>query len=66
MISIMIFHRRSITATLGGIPPVAAGEDLSIGSAGSLAARQTYQPAEWTSAQSGDVLFVFWFEADPL
>ncbi|KAJ0177070.1 hypothetical protein K1T71_007079 [Dendrolimus kikuchii] len=43
--------RRSITATLGGVPG-APGEDLSIGSAGSLAARHAYQPAEWTSAQS--------------
>lgn len=46
-----VAFRRSITATLGGLP-VAPGEDLSIGSAGSLAARHAYQPAEWTEAHS--------------
>lgn len=47
-----VAFRRSITATLGAMPGN-AGEDLSIGSAGSLAARQTaFQPAEWNSIQS--------------
>lgn len=47
--------RRSITATLSALPTgaVGAGEDLSIGSAGSLAARHAYQPTEWNSAHSG-------------
>ncbi|CAG9786299.1 unnamed protein product [Diatraea saccharalis] len=47
-----VAFRRSITATLSGLPVVAAGEDLSIGSAGSLAARHAYQPAEWNSVHS--------------
>ncbi|KAJ8730256.1 hypothetical protein PYW07_017294 [Mythimna separata] len=50
-----VAFRRSITATLSGLGGTlggAPGEDLSIGSAGSLAARHAYQPAEWTSAQS--------------
>ncbi|KAG6450355.1 LOW QUALITY PROTEIN: Usher syndrome type-1G protein homolog [Manduca sexta] len=47
-----VAFRRSITATLGSMPGAAVGEDLSIGSAGSLAARHAYQPAEWTSPQS--------------
>ncbi|XP_038212042.1 Usher syndrome type-1G protein-like [Zerene cesonia] len=44
-----LYVRRSITATLSALP----GEDVSIGSAGSLAARHAYQPAEWASTQSG-------------
>ncbi|CAG4965892.1 Usher syndrome type-1G protein homolog [Colias croceus] len=44
-----VAFRRSITATLSALP----GEDVSIGSAGSLAARHAYQPAEWASTQSG-------------
>ncbi|XP_063380846.1 pre-mRNA splicing regulator USH1G [Cydia fagiglandana] len=48
-----VAFRRSITATLGALPAGGApGEDMSIGSAGSLAARHAYQPAEWNSAQS--------------
>ncbi|XP_026725185.1 Usher syndrome type-1G protein homolog [Trichoplusia ni] len=47
-----VAFRRSITATLSALGGAAPGEDLSIGSAGSLAARHAYQPAEWTSAQS--------------
>ncbi|KAM3964537.1 SAM_USH1G_HARP domain-containing protein Sans [Aphomia sociella] len=47
-----VAFRRSITATLSALPVGTAGEDLSIGSAGSLAARHSYQPAEWNSAQS--------------
>ncbi|XP_072932157.1 pre-mRNA splicing regulator USH1G [Epargyreus clarus] len=47
-----VAFRRSITATLSALPGGAAGEDLSIGSAGSLA-RHAYQPAEWNSTQSG-------------
>uniref|UniRef100_A0A2H1V616 SFRICE_016986 n=1 Tax=Spodoptera frugiperda TaxID=7108 RepID=A0A2H1V616_SPOFR len=47
-----VAFRRSITATLSAFGSGAPGEDLSIGSAGSLAARHAYQPAEWTSAQS--------------
>ncbi|CAH0719522.1 unnamed protein product, partial [Brenthis ino] len=45
-----VAFRRSITATLSALP---ASEELSIGSAGSLAARHAYQPAEWASTQSG-------------
>ncbi|XP_045448561.1 Usher syndrome type-1G protein homolog [Melitaea cinxia] len=45
-----VAFRRSITATLSALP---ASEELSIGSAGSLAARHAYQPAEWNSTQSG-------------
>ncbi|XP_032524904.2 pre-mRNA splicing regulator USH1G [Danaus plexippus] len=44
-----VAFRRSITATLSAMP---ASEELSIGSAGSLA-RHAYQPAEWASTQSG-------------
>ncbi|XP_028163158.1 Usher syndrome type-1G protein homolog [Ostrinia furnacalis] len=49
-----VAFRRSITATLSALPAttVAGGEDLSIGSAGSLAARHAYAPAEWNSAHS--------------
>ncbi|XP_045535634.1 Usher syndrome type-1G protein homolog [Papilio machaon] len=48
-----VAFRRSITATLSGLPGVGGpGEDLSIGSAGSLA-RHAYQPAEWNSVHSG-------------
>ncbi|CAH0701356.1 unnamed protein product [Spodoptera exigua] len=47
-----VAFRRSITATLSAFGSGAPGEDLSIGSAGSLAARHAYQPTEWTSAQS--------------
>ncbi|KAI8435743.1 hypothetical protein MSG28_003985 [Choristoneura fumiferana] len=48
-----VAFRRSITATLSALPAGGApGEDMSIGSAGSLAARHAYQPQEWTSAQS--------------
>ncbi|XP_004921950.1 pre-mRNA splicing regulator USH1G [Bombyx mori] len=50
-----VAFRRSITATLGAMPG-APGEDLSIGSAGSLAARHAprtaYRPAEWTEPHS--------------
>ncbi|XP_049869109.1 Usher syndrome type-1G protein homolog [Pectinophora gossypiella] len=48
-----VAFRRSITATLGALPTGAAGagEDLSIGSAGSLA-RHAYQPAEWNTQHS--------------
>lgn len=45
-----VAFRRSITATLSAIPTNGAttqGEDLSIGSAGSLAARQKFQPTNW-------------------
>ncbi|VVD04501.1 unnamed protein product [Leptidea sinapis] len=53
-----VAFRRSITATLSALPAGAisgtgtVGEDVSIGSAGSLA-RHAYQPAEWNSAHSG-------------
>ncbi|XP_060802756.1 pre-mRNA splicing regulator USH1G isoform X2 [Amyelois transitella] len=47
-----VAFRRSITATLSALPAISPGEDLSIGSAGSLAARHAYQPNEWNSAQS--------------
>ncbi|XP_068631780.1 pre-mRNA splicing regulator USH1G isoform X1 [Battus philenor] len=46
-----VAFRRSITATLSALPG-GPGEDLSIGSAGSLA-RHAYQPAEWNSVHSG-------------
>ncbi|XP_053607770.1 pre-mRNA splicing regulator USH1G [Plodia interpunctella] len=46
-----VAFRRSITATLSALP-AAPGEDLSIGSAGSLAARHAYQPNEWNSQHS--------------
>ncbi|KAJ2946126.1 hypothetical protein O0L34_g5056 [Tuta absoluta] len=47
-----VAFRRSITATLGALAPGAPGEDLSIGSAGSLAARHAYQPADWNTPHS--------------
>ncbi|XP_048482901.1 Usher syndrome type-1G protein homolog [Plutella xylostella] len=48
-----VAFRRSITATLSAMPGGGgAGEDLSIGSAGSLAARHAYKPQEWNSAHS--------------
>ncbi|CAK1595898.1 unnamed protein product [Parnassius mnemosyne] len=47
-----VAFRRSITATLSALPIGAPSEELSIGSAGSLA-RHAYQPAEWNSAHSG-------------
>ncbi|XP_026317582.1 Usher syndrome type-1G protein homolog [Hyposmocoma kahamanoa] len=55
-----VAFRRSITATLGALPPTGAtgtgdrsavGENLSIGSAGSLA-RHAYQPADWNTPHS--------------
>lgn len=40
------------------MPGANVGEDLSIGSAGSLAARQTaFQPTEWNSVHSGNYTF---------
>ncbi|XP_052759569.1 pre-mRNA splicing regulator USH1G [Galleria mellonella] len=50
-----VAFRRSITATLSALPAGTAGEDLSIGSAGSLAARHAYQPAEWNQSESSTV-----------
>ncbi|KAL4709885.1 hypothetical protein ACJJTC_003848 [Scirpophaga incertulas] len=64
-----VAFRRSITATLSALPAnltvgAGAGEDLSIGSAGSLAARHAYQPAEWNSAQSESSAFTSDEEAE--
>lgn len=64
MWKLCISYRRSITATLGALPPTGAtgtgdrsavGENLSIGSAGSLA-RHAYQPADWNTPHSGEGL----------
>ncbi|RVE48062.1 hypothetical protein evm_007249 [Chilo suppressalis] len=60
-----VAFRRSITATLSTLPVVGAGEDLSIGSAGSLAARHAYQPTEWNSAHSESSTITSEEEAEP-
>ncbi|CAH4007195.1 unnamed protein product [Pieris brassicae] len=57
-----VAFRRSITATLGSVP---GGEDASIGSAGSLAARHVYLPNDWNSTQSGSSTITSDEEGEP-